>query len=140
MKNILEAGRRSPSAVNSQPWHFVVLREPDAKEACSFGGYNGFTREADFIVVGLYKPSEVMIEKLSLMDVTIALQNMVTAAWLQGVGSCWIGAWNDAKLRATLNLPADTQIVGLVTFGIPDEEPSPQPKKPLNDIVHFNKW
>lgn len=139
-KNILEAGRRSPSAVNNQPWHFVVLRDQEAKEACSFGGYNGFTREADFIVVGLYKPSEVMIEKLALMDVTIALQNMVTAAWLQGVGSCWIGAWNDAKLRDALNLPADTQIVGLVTFGVPDENPSQQCKKPLDEIVHFDKW
>ena len=139
-KNILEAGRRSPSAVNSQPWHFVVLRDLEAKEACSFGGYNGFTREADFIVVGLYKPSEVMIEKLALMDVTIALQNMVTAAWLQGIGSCWIGAWNDVTLRDALNLPADTQIVGLVTFGVPDENPPQQTKKPLDEIVHFDKW
>ena len=140
LKNILEAGRRSPSAVNAQPWHFVVLRDQKAKEACSFRGYNGFTREADIIVVGLYKPSEVMIEKLSLMDVTIALQNMVTAAWLQGVGSCWIGAWNDAKLRDTLHLPTDSKIVGLVTFGIPDENPTLPPKKPLPEIIHFDKW
>ncbi len=75
-----------------------------------------------------------------MMDVTIALQNMVTAAWLQGVGSCWIGAWNDGKLRDTLNLPADSKIVGLVTFGIPDEAPAQRPKKPLNEIVHFDKW
>ncbi len=134
LKNILEAGRRSPSAVNAQPWHFVVLRDQKAKEACSFRGYNGFTREADIIVVGLYKPSEVMIEKLSLMDVTIALQNMVTAAWLQGVGSCWIGAWNDTNLRDILNLPTDAKIVGLVTFGIPDENPSQPPKKPIQEI------
>ena len=140
LNNILEAGRRSPSAVNSQPWHFVVVKDQEAKEACSFGGYNGFTREADFVVVGLYKPSEVMIEKLALMDVTIALQNMVIAAWLQGVGSCWIGAWNDGKLRDTLNLPADSTIVGLVTFGIPDEAPAQRPKKSLNEIVHIDKW
>ena len=139
-KNILEAGRRSPSATNIQPWHFVVIRDQKAKEACSFGGFNRFTGDADFIVVGLYKPSEVIMEPFSLMDVTIALQNMVSAAWLQGVGSCWIGAWNDAKLRDALNLPADTRIVGLVTFGVPDENPSQQPKKPLDEIVHFDKW
>jgi nitroreductase len=138
--NILEAGRRSPSATNVQPWHFVVLRDQKAKEACSLGGFNRFTEDADFIVVGLYKPSEVIMEPFSLMDVTIALQNMVTAAWLQGVGSCWIGAWDDAKLRDALSLPEDTQIVGLVTFGLPDESPAQQPKKPLNEIVHFDKW
>jgi nitroreductase len=140
VQNILEAGRRSPSAVNSQPWHFVVVREQEAKEACSVGEYNRFTRDADFVVVGLYKPSEVMIEKLSLMDVTIALQNMVVAAWVQGVGSCWIGAWNDAKLKDTLNLPADSRIVGLVTFGVPDENPAQPPKKSLNEIIHFDRW
>ncbi len=140
LNNILEAGRRSPSAVNTQPWHFVVIRDQEAKKACSFGGYNEFTSEADFIVVGLYKPSEVIMERLTLMDVTIALQNMVTAAWLQGVGCCWIGAWNDTKLRDTLNLPADSKIVGLVTFGIPDEDPVQQPKKSLNEIVHLDKW
>ena len=140
LRNILEAGRRSPSATNIQPWHFVLIREQKAKEACSLGGFNRFTGDADFIVVGLYKPSEVIMEPFSLMDVTIALQNMVTSAWLQGVGSCWIGAWNDAKLRDTLNLPADSKIVGLVTFGIPDENPTLPPKKPLPEIIHFDKW
>jgi len=140
LNNILEAGRRSPSATNIQPWHFVVIRDQKAKEACSLGGFNRFTRDADVIVVGLYKPSEVIMEPYSLMDVTIALQNMVTAAWSQGVGSCWIGAWNDTNLRDILNLPTDTKIVGMVTFGIPDENPPLPPKKPLNEIVHFDKW
>ena len=140
LRNILEAGRLAPSAVNSQPWHFLVLRDQEAKEACSLGGYNKFTGEADFVIVGLYKPSEAMMERLSLMDVTIALQNMVVAAWMQGVGSCWIGAWDDRKLKDTLNLPDDSRIVGLVTFGIPDDKPAQPSKKALNAIIHFDKW
>ena len=88
MNNILEAGRCAPSATNVQPWHFVVARDYKEKQACSFGQFNSFTTSASFVVVGLYRASEVIIEKLSLMDVTIALQNMVVAAWVQGVGSC----------------------------------------------------
>ncbi len=140
LQNILEAGRRSPTATNSQPWHFVIARDQKAKEAFSFGGFNKFTRDAAFIVLGLYKPSEVIIEKLSLMDVTIALQNMVVAAWVQGVGSCWMGAFDENRLKDTLNLPADSRIVGAVAFGIPDENPVQPFKKPLNEIVHFDKW
>ena len=140
LNNILEAGRRSPSAINIQPWHFVVVRGQKAKEVCSFGGFNSFATDASFVVVGLYKPSEVIIEKLTLMDVTIALQNMVVAAWIQGVGSCWMGAFDERKLKETLNLPADSRIVGLVAFGIPDENPVQPTKKPLNEIVHFDKW
>ena len=139
-KNILEAGRCSPSSANMQPWHFVIAREQKAKEACSFRGYNQFTREADFVVVGLYEKSKAVIERLSLMDVTIALQNMVVAAWVQGVGSCWMGAFDEKKLRDTLNLPADSRIVGAVAFGIPDETPSQPAKKALKEIIHFDKW
>ena len=140
LQNILEAGRLAPTATNSQPWHFVIARDQKAKEAFSFGGFNKFTRDAAFIVLGLYKPSEVIIEKLSLMDVTIALQNMVVAVWVQGVGSCWMGAFDENRLKDTLNLPADSRIVGAVAFGIPDENPAQPTKKPLNEIVHFDKW
>ena len=96
--------------------------------------------EAPFVVVGSYRKPEVIIEKLSLMDVTIALQNMVVAGWVQGVGSCWMGAFDESKLRDALNLPADSRIVGAVAFGIPDENPSQPPKKPLSETVHFDRW
>jgi nitroreductase len=140
INNILEAGRRAPSATNQQPWHFVVARDYTEKEACTYGGFNRFATEAAFVVVGLYRKSEVMIEKLSLMDVTIALQNMVVAAWVQGVGSCWMGAFDEAKLRDTLNLPADSAIVGAIAFGLPGENPRQPAKKPLSETVHYDKW
>jgi nitroreductase len=140
MNSILEAGRVAPSATNQQPWHFVVARDHKEKEACSFRGFNRFAADAYFVVVGLYRESEVIIEKLSLMDVTIALQNMVVAAWVQGVGSCWMGAFDERKLRDTMNLPVDSRIVGAVAFGIPDENPSQPAKKPLSETVHFDRW
>ncbi|MFC2035448.1 nitroreductase family protein [Chloroflexota bacterium] len=140
LNNILEAGRLAPSATNSQPGHFVIVRDRKAKEAFSFGGFNKFTGDAAFIVLGFYKSSEVIIKKLNLMDVTIALQNIVIAAWVQGVGSCWMGVFDELRLRDTLNLPADSRIVGAVAFGIPDEIPSQPNKKPINEIFHFDKW
>lgn len=140
LQNILEAGRQAPSATNIQPWHFVVVKEQSAKEAFSFGGFNSFTSDAAFIILGLYKPSESIIETLSLMDVTIALQNMVIAAWVQGVGSCWMGAFDEPRLKRALNLPTDSRIVGAVAFGVPDGT-IPRPlKKPLDQIVHFDRW
>ena len=140
INSILEAGRRAPSATNQQPWHFVVARDYTEKEACTYRGFNMFATQAPFVVVGFYRTSEVIIEKISLIDVTIALQNMVVAGWVQGVGSCWMGAFDESKVRDTLNLPEDSRIVGAVAFGIPDENPSQPTKKPLSDIVHFDKW
>jgi nitroreductase len=118
----------------------VVARDYTEKEACTFGGFNRFATRAPFVVVGLYRKSEVIIEKLSLMDVTIALQNMVVAAWVQGVGSCWMGAFDEGKLGDVLGLPADSAIVGAVAFGIPDENPNQPVKKPLSETVHLDKW
>ena len=140
IKNILEAGRLAPTATNQQPWYFVVAQNQQEKEAFIFSGFNRFVTGADFIILGLYKKSEVVIEKLSLMDVTIALQNMVITAKVQGVGSCWMGAFDEKKLRDTMNLPDDFITVGAVAFGIPDEQPKQPPKKQLNEIAHFNKW
>ena len=74
------------------------------------------------------------------MDVTIALQNMVVAGWVQGVASCWMGAFDEIKLRNTLELPSDAQIVGAIAFGITDQIPKPLPKKQLKQIIHFDKW
>lgn len=139
-QNILEAGRLAPTATNNQPWHFVLVRQREAKKAFSFGGFNRFVRDADFIVLGLYMSSEVIIEKISLMDVTIALQNMVIAAWIQGVGSCWMGAFDEPRLRKILNLPADSRLVGAIAFGIPDEKPLQPQKRSLKEIIHFDKW
>jgi nitroreductase len=138
--NILEAGRQAPSATNNQPWHFVVVRNKKGKEACDFQGFNRWVTGASFVIVGFYRQSEVIIEKLSLMDVTIALQNMVVAGWVQGVGSCWMGAFDDKILKEALNLPVDSIIVGAIAFGIPDDNPRQPRKKQINEIFHLDKW
>ena len=74
------------------------------------------------------------------MDVTISLQNMVIAGWIQGVGSCWMGAFDERKLKETLNLPADSSIVGAIAFGMSDENPKQPRKKPIAEIFHFDTW
>lgn len=140
LKNILEAGRLAPSATNNQPWHFVVVRDSKGKNACDFQGFNRWVNGASFVIVGFYRQSEVIIEKLSLMDVTISLQNMVIAGWIQGVSSCWMGAFDDRKLKDSLYLPPDARIVGAIAFGISKENPRQPPKKPINEIFHFDKW
>ena len=140
INNILEAGRLAPTATNQQPWHFIIARDAQEKHAFSFKGFNKFVTDADFIILGLYKKSEAIIEKLSLMDVTIALQNMVITAKVQGIGSCWMGAFDEKKLRDTLNIPDDCITVGAIAFGVPDEQPKQPPKKQMDEIIHFNKW
>lgn len=136
LRNILEAGRLAPSADNAQPWHFIVVTESRIKERLSRGRWNRFIKDAAATVVGCgYTYNE-----WSTVDVTIALENMVIAAEAQGVGSCWIGDFEEEKVKELLGIPEDLKIVALVSFGYPAEKPSPTNKKSLETIVHFNKF
>ena len=137
---ILEAGRQAPSAVNIQPWHFVVIDDPAGLERlASSGRFRPFVRDSAFTVVGVHMSLNPIAKMWGRVDTTIALQNMVLAAQVQGVGSCWIGDIS-GDLKGQLGIPKRAEIVALVSFGVPDEEPGPKPKKEPEKIFHFNKW
>lgn len=136
LRNILEAGRLAPSADNAQPWHFIVVTESKIKEKLSRGEWNYFIKDSAATVVGCgYSDNE-----WSTIDVAIALENMVIAAEAQGVGSCWIGDFEEEEVKELLGIPDNLKVVALVSFGYPAEKPSPFNKKSLKEIVHYNKF
>ncbi|MDH5376323.1 MAG: nitroreductase family protein [Candidatus Bathyarchaeota archaeon] len=136
LRNILEAGRLAPSADNAQPWHFIVVTESKIKEKLSEGRWNYFIKDSAATVVGCgYADNE-----WSTIDVAIALENMVIAAEAQGVGSCWIGDFEEEEVKELLGIPDNLKVVALVSFGYPAEKPSPLNKKSLKEIVHYNKF
>jgi len=136
LRNILEAGRLAPSANNAQPWHFIVVTDPDLKLALSQGRWNTFIKDSAFTVVGCGEKGN----RWSTIDVTIALQNMVMAAEAQGVGSCWIGDFSKPEIKEMLEIPGNLNVVALVAFGYPAEKPTPKTKKSLEEIVHYEKF
>jgi nitroreductase len=137
---ILEAGRQAPSAVNFQPWHFIVVDNPALKEKlASAGRFRSFIKDCSFVVVGLYKSRNPIMKRWGQVDTVIALQNMVLAAQVQGVGSCWIGDLS-GDVKGILGIPGGAEIVAMVSFGIPDEEPSQKSKKDPAKIFHYNRW
>jgi len=137
LAKILEAGRQAPSASNIQPWHFIVVSDLETKRRLSEES-EPFIEESAVTIVGCTDPSAS--PKWHVVDVTIALQNMVIAAWVQGVGSCWIGFFNEEAVKRTLGIPNGMKIVALLSFGYPATPPGPKWKKPLNQIVHHNKF
>jgi nitroreductase len=138
--NILEAGRQAPSAMNFQPWHFIVVDDPVLKERlASTGRWRSFVRDCSFVVIGLYKSRNPIGRRWGRVDTVIALQSMVLAAEVQGVGSCWIGDLS-GDVKGILGIPGGPEVVAMVSFGIPDEEPGKKSKKDPKNIFHDNKW
>ena len=80
LERVLEAGRYAPSADNQQPWHFVVVTDPEIKEKLSKGRWNSFVRDSAFTVVGCAYAGDAHSRKWSMIDTTMALQDMVIAA------------------------------------------------------------
>jgi nitroreductase len=138
LERILEAGRYAPSADNEQPWHFIVVTDPKIKEKLSKGRWNSFIKDSAFTVVGCGNAGNAYSRKWSTIDTTIALQNMVIAAWSLGIGSCWIGDFEEEDVKRILDVPKDWRIVALISFGYPDETPSSPPRKPLKEIASYN--
>jgi nitroreductase len=137
---ILEAGRQAPSASNRQSWHFILVEDQASKEKLSKGKWSGFVKDSSFVVIGVSLPIDEGGRKWGIVDVTIALQNMVLAAEVQGVGSCWIGDFREDELKLEFGIPEAAKVVALIPFGLPDEKPGPRTKKPLNEILHVNRW
>jgi len=139
LRTILESGRLAPSAANRQPWHFVVIRDPDQKrelsEACS-----GQTWMADaaVIIAGVGKPG--VNEKWYPVDVAVAMQNMILAATALGYGTCWIGAFDQDRVKSVLAIPEDLHVVALTPVGVPADRPEPRPRQDMSEFVSLDKY
>jgi nitroreductase len=65
---------------------------------------------------------------------------MVIAAWSLGIGSCWVGDFEEAEVKRIVNVPEEWRIVSLISFGYPEETPSATPRKALKDIASYNRF
>jgi len=143
---ILEAGRIAPSAKNIQPWHFIVVKDPETKmkvaKACRD---QLFMADADVILVGCILEKEAWSRMGGHMsagpvDLTIALEHMILAAAREGLGTCWIGAFVEQDVKKILKVPDDVTVLALTPIGYPAEEPKDRGRKALNDIISYETW
>jgi len=140
LDQILEAGRQAPSAANRQPLRFIVLTDYEIKKGLSKGLFNRFIKDSPITIIGCANTRDILTGKWSIVDTSIALQNMVIAAWILGVGSCWIGDFKEDKVKQLLKIPNDWTVVALITFGYPAEQPKPRKKKSIEKLVSYNKF
>jgi nitroreductase len=139
LDKILEAGRQAPSAMNRQPWHFIVVSNYEIKKELSKWLFTKHIKDSPVTIVGCAKTG-FLDKKWSIIGTSIALQNMVIAAWALGIGSCWIGGFKEDRVKQLLKIPDKWKIVALVTFGYPAETPHMKRKKAIEKVVSFNRF
>ena len=74
------------------------------------------------------------------IDVAIALDHLSLAAVSLGIGTCWIGAFNESEVKKVLDIPNDVRVVALMPLGYPKYIPPPKPRKSLQEIICYEKY
>jgi nitroreductase len=143
---VLEAARLAPSACNHQPWRFIVVQNLETRKQLAAAS-QGFVAQAPVVIVCCgqkYQQSYNWIgDRLYLLDLGIAIEHMVLAARNEGLGSCWIGAFREPPIKTLLGVPADWDVVEMLTVGYPAGEGlfhARADRLGLREIVHREKF
>ncbi len=154
IERILEAARMAPSACNSQPWHFIVVDNPELKNevadavSAKLLGMNHFTKQAQIHIV-------VVEEKVNLssslggwikdkyfahLDIGIVAAHICLAAEDEGLGSCMLGWFNEKKVKKLLNIPDSKRVLLDIVIGYSNQEKKEKRRKTMEEIVSYNKY
>jgi len=137
LEKLLKAARLAPSAGNEQHWKFIIVENEKIKNQLVTASNNqAFIGTASHVIVGIGDPTK----KWHQVDLAIALEHIVLEAVEIGLGTCWIGAFNEDEVNKILKIPQDKKIVSLLTVGIPAESPAAKPRKALEEIVAYNEY
>lgn len=144
---ILEAGRVAPSAVNFQPWYFVVVKDENVEKLRTCYTREWFRTAQLYIVIcsdhsRSWKRGDG--KDSSDIDAAIATDHITLAATSIGLATCWVCNFNRPKLAEVLNLPEHVEPVIMLPVGYPDDAPDTErhavKRKPLNEIIIREKF
>lgn len=138
LEKVLEAARIAPSAGNRQEYRFVVVKDESTRKALVPACNNqAFVGEASVVIVGC---ATNPARRYSPVDVAIALDHMTLAAASLGLGTCWIGAFSEDRVKEILGIPKEVSIVCLLPLGVPATEGMMRPRKAKEDLFVEDRW
>ena len=144
LERIMEAARLAPSAGNRQDWRFIIVQDHARRQALMRAAKGqAFVGQAPVVIAACAEgPDHVMTcgQSMHAIDVAIALEHLALQATAEGLGTCWVGAFDAAEAKAVLNVPADSRVVQLMPLGYPADEPRPKSRKELKEIVMYEAW
>lgn len=154
LQRILQAACVAPSACNSQPWHFIVVDDPELKNQVADAtsnrllGINHFTKQATVhIVVVEEKPnlsagfgSWVKDKNFAHLDVGIAAAHLVLAAEDEGLGSCILGWFDEEKMRKLLGIPSGKRVLLDIIVGYSVQSDREKKRKNATEVISYNKY
>ncbi len=134
---VLEAARVAPSASNRQPWHYVVVRDEATRKRVA--GTQIWAAGAPVIIVAM--GDKARSPNWWRNDVGISFEHVMLAAADIGLGTCWMGSYTrDEEIRGILGVPDNWNVAAITPLGYPDEDPPTKTRKPLDEIVSWERF
>ncbi len=144
---ILEAARLAPSAVNFQPWTFLVITEGEGRQKIQESYPRDWFKNAPVYILVCANHEQAWTRKcdganFAAVDASIAIEHMTLAATAIGLGSCWVCNFDPTTLRQNFMLPDHIEPIAILPIGYPaDENTLPtKSRKPLAEIVKWEKF
>ena len=146
-----DALRLAPSACNYQPWKFVLVTDPDTKQALVRAAkHQKFIAQAPLVVIGVGFPDQAYKHmggsgNSADVDVAIALDHLTLAAAAEGLGTCWIGAFDEGAVRAAIGSPAGSRVIAMLPLGHPARpglihEVEKGRRKPEGEVFAYDRF
>jgi nitroreductase len=145
LRAVLEAARLAPTADNRQPFQLVVMRTAGRAEEIGRIYPRPWFVQAPLVIAVCAISSQAWVRESDrfnarLIDAAIVADHMILAATNLGLGTCWIAAFNVEAARSVLQLPPEAEPVVFTPLGYPADLPGPRIRKPLADLVRYERW
>jgi nitroreductase len=145
LERVLEAARLAPTACNLQPFKFVVVRTKGREEGLRRVYKRDWFVQPPYVVAVCSIPKESWVRKWDgwnshEVDATIAMDHLILAAMDEGLGTCWIAAFDPAAAREVLGLPEGVVPIAFTPLGYPADSTPAKKRRPLADLVRRDRW
>jgi nitroreductase len=144
LHRVLGAGRIAPTAANLQPIHLILVTDADTRARMKAVYSRDWFHTAPAILVGCVEPAKAWQRADGFnsgeLDVAIVMDHIILAAAEEGLGTCWVAAFDEAKAKEILGIPADVRVVAMTPLGYPAAAPRPFARKRLEDLLHRERW
>jgi nitroreductase len=144
LEKVLDAARLAPTAVNKQPFSFIVIETKGREDELKRIYHADWFSEAPLVICACAVKSESWTRRDGRnyveVDTAIAMDHLILAATELGLGTCWIAAFDVEAAREVLKIPDDVEPLLFTPLGYPDAEPRGMGRKKLGELVRYRHW
>jgi nitroreductase len=144
LHRVLGAGRVAPTAANLQPFHLILVTDAEVRERMKAVYARDWFHTAPAILVGCAEPAKAWKRSDGVnaaeVDLAIVMDHIILAATEEGLGTCWVLAFDEAKAKELLGVPAEVRVIAMTPLGYPNAEPRPFARKRIEDLLHKDHW